>query len=87
MDIAESAIKQLDSIRADLGSVQQQMQSTVNNITVTQVNVSSAESSIRQVDYASESANYSNLNILAQAGNYALSQSNAAQQNILRLLQ
>ncbi len=87
MNIAESAIKQLDSIRADLGSVQQQMQSTVNNITVTQVNVSSAESSIRQVDYASESANYSNLNILAQAGNYALSQSNAAQQNILRLLQ
>lgn len=87
MDIAESAIKQLDSIRADLGSVQQQMQSTVNNITVTQVNVSSAESSIRQVDYASESANYSNLNILAQAGNYALSQANSVQQNILRLLQ
>lgn len=87
MDIAESAIKQLDSIRADLGSVQQQMQSTVNNITVTQVNVSSAESSIRQVDYAAESANYSNLNILAQAGNYALSQSNSVQQNILRLLQ
>lgn len=87
MDIAESAIKQLDAIRADLGSVQQQMQSTVNNITVTQVNVSSAESSIRQVDYAAESANYSNLNILAQAGNYALSQSNSVQQNILRLLQ
>lgn len=87
MDIAESAIKQLDSIRADLGSVQQQMQSTVNNITVTQVNVSSAESAIRQVDFAAESANYSNLNILAQAGNYALSQSNSVQQNILRLLQ
>ncbi|WP_104721509.1 flagellin B [Helicobacter mesocricetorum] len=87
MDIAESAIKQLDSIRADLGSVQQQMQSTVNNITVTQVNVSSAESAIRQVDFAAESSNYSNLNILAQAGNYALSQSNSVQQNILRLLQ
>ncbi|MBX7491390.1 flagellin B [Helicobacter turcicus] len=87
MDIAESAIKQLDTIRSDLGSVQQQMQSTVNNITVTQVNVKSAESGIREVDFASESANYSNLNILAQAGSYALSQSNAAQQNILRLLQ
>ncbi|MDE5602915.1 MAG: flagellin B [Helicobacter sp.] len=87
MDIAESAIKQLDSIRADLGSVQQQMQSTVNNITVTQVNVSSAESAIRQVDFAAESSNYANLNILAQAGNYALSQSNSVQQNILRLLQ
>ena len=87
MDIAESAIKQLDSIRSDLGSVQQQMQSTVNNITITQVNVKSAESGIREVDFAQESANYSNLNILAQAGSYAMSQSNAAQQNILRLLQ
>lgn len=87
MDIAESAIKQLDTIRSDLGSVQQQMQSTINNITVTQVNVKSAESGIREVDFAQESANFSNLNILAQAGSYAMSQSNAAQQNILRLLQ
>lgn len=87
MDIAESAIKQLDTIRADLGSVQQQMQSTINNITITQVNVKSAESGIREVDFASESANYSNLNILAQAGSYAMSQANTVQQNILRLLQ
>lgn len=87
MDIAESAIKQLDSIRSDLGSVQQQMQSTINNITITQVNVKSAESGIREVDFAAESANYSNLNILAQAGSYAMSQANAVQQNILRLLQ
>ncbi|MCI5969342.1 flagellin B [Helicobacter sp.] len=87
MDIAESALKQLDQIRSDLGSVQQQMQSTVNNITITQVNVKSAESGIREVDFASESANYTNTNILAQAGSYALSQANAAQQNILRLLQ
>lgn len=87
MDIAESAIKQLDTIRADLGSIQQQMQSTINNITITQVNVKSAESGIREVDFASESANYSNLNILAQAGSYAMSQANTGQQNILRLLQ
>lgn len=87
MDIAESAIRQLDTIRSDLGSVQQQMQSTINNITITQVNVKSAESGIREVDFASESSNFSNLNILAQAGSYALSQANATQQNILRLLQ
>ncbi len=87
MDIAESAIKQLDTIRSDLGSVQQQMQSTVNNITVTQVNVKSAESGIREVDFAQESANFTNLNILAQAGSYALTQASTVQQNILRLLQ
>ena len=53
MDMAQSAQEHLDRIRADLGSVQQQMQSTVNNITVTQVNVKSAESGIREVDFLS----------------------------------
>ena len=86
MDIAESAQKILDRIRADLGSVQGQMVSTVNNITVTQVNVKAAESQIREVDFAAESSEFSKLNILAQSGSYALSQANAVQQNILRLL-
>ena len=86
MDIAESATKILDRIRADLGSVQGQMISTVNNISVTQVNVKAAESNIREVDFAQESANFNKLNILAQSGSYALSQANAVQQNILRLL-
>ena len=86
MDIAESAQKMLDKIRADLGSVQGQMVSTVNNITITQVNVKAAESGIREVDFAAESSEFSKLNILAQSGSYALSQANAIQQNILRLL-
>ena len=86
MDIAESAIKQLDKVRSDLGSVQGQMISTVNNISVTQVNVQAAESQIREVDFAAESGNFSKLNILTQSGSYAMSQSNAVQQNILRLL-
>lgn len=87
MNIAESAIKQLDSIRSDLGSMQQQMTSTLNNITVTQVNVKSAESNIRDTDFAEESSSYTKLNLLSQSGNYALSQANAVQQNIMRLLQ
>lgn len=86
MDIAESAIKQLDKVRSDLGSVQGQMISTVNNISVTQVNVQAAESQIREVDFAAESGNFSKLNILTQSGSYAMSQANAVQQNILRLL-
>ncbi|MBE7358361.1 flagellin B, partial [Campylobacter sp. RM12327] len=87
MSIAETATKNLDSIRADLGSVQNQITSTVNNISVTQVNVKSAESQIRDVDFASESAEFSKFNILAQSGSYAMSQANAVQQNVLRLLQ
>ena len=87
MDIAESAEKMLDKIRSDLGSVQNQLTATVNNITVTQVNVKAAESQIRDVDFAQESANFAKHNILAQSGSYALSQANAVQQNVLRLLQ
>ncbi|WP_072224073.1 flagellin [Campylobacter jejuni] len=87
MDIAETAITNLDQIRADIGSVQNQVTSTINNITVTQVNVKAAESTIRDVDFASESANYSKANILAQSGSYAMAQANSTQQNVLRLLQ
>ncbi|WHN17977.1 flagellin [Campylobacter jejuni] len=87
MDIAETAITNLDQIRADIGSVQNQVTSTINNITVTQVNVKAAESQIRDVDFASESANYSKANILAQSGSYAMAQANSTQQNVLRLLQ
>uniref|UniRef100_UPI000A337F60 flagellin n=1 Tax=Campylobacter sp. P091 TaxID=1895621 RepID=UPI000A337F60 len=87
IDVAEAARKTLDKLRADLGSVQNQLVATINNITVTQVNVKSAESQIRDVDFASESANFSKFNILAQSGSYAMSQANAVQQNILRLLQ
>uniref|UniRef100_UPI00261D2B96 flagellin n=1 Tax=uncultured Campylobacter sp. TaxID=218934 RepID=UPI00261D2B96 len=87
VDVAESARKALDKLRADLGSVQNQLIATLNNITVTQVNVKSAESQIRDVDFASESANFSKFNILAQSGSYAMSQANSVQQNILKLLQ
>ena len=77
----------MDKIRSNIGSVQNQLQSTIRNISVTQVNVKSAESQIRDVDFAAESANFAKLNILAQSGTYALSQANASQKNVLRLLQ
>lgn len=85
--IAQTAQEKLDTIRADIGSVQNQLTSTINNISVTQVNVSSAESQIRDVDFAEESASFSKYNIMAQAGSYALSQANSTQQNVLKLLQ
>ena len=85
--ISESALKGLDRVRGDLGSVQNQIISTINNISVTQVNLSAAESQIRDVDFAAESATFSKHNILAQSGSYAMSQANAIQQNVLSLLQ
>ncbi len=87
MDIAESAMKMLDKVRSDLGSTQNQLVATINNISVTQVNVKAAESQIRDVDFAEESANFQKHNILAQSGSYAMSQANAVQQNVMKLLQ
>lgn len=85
--ITDAALKAVGSTRADLGSVQNQLESTIRNISVTQVNVTAAESQIRDVDFAKESANFAKLNILAQSGSYAMSQANAVQQNVMRLLQ
>ena len=85
--ISDYALQDLDKRRSDIGSVQNQLESTIRNISVTQVNVQAAESQIRDVDFAAESANFAKLNILAQSGSYAMSQANAVQQNVLRLLQ
>ena len=87
MDIADSAAKLLDEIRAGIGSVQNQLTATVSNISVTQVNVKAAESQIRDVDFAAETAKFQKYNLLAQSGSYALSQANAVQQNVMRLMQ
>nr|WP_321777257.1 flagellin [Sulfurimonas sp.] len=84
---SDYALRHLDKTRSDIGSVQNQLESTIRNISVTQVNVQAAESQIRDVDFAAESANFAKLNILAQSGSYAMSQANAVQQNVLRLLQ
>ena len=85
--ITDYALKEMDATRADIGSVQNQLESTIRNISVTQVNVSAAESQIRDVDFAAESSNFAKMNILAQSGSYAMSQANAVQQNVLKLLQ
>jgi flagellin len=84
---ADYALKDMDAIRSGIGSTQNQLESTVRNISVTQVNITAAESQIRDVDFAAESATFSKLNILAQSGTYAMSQANAVQKNVMKLLQ
>jgi len=83
----DTAIKAVDGLRATMGAAQNKLESTIRNISVTQVNITAAESNIRDVDFAAESANFAKHNILAQSGSYAMSQANAVQQNVLRLLQ
>ncbi|WP_071627940.1 flagellin [Poseidonibacter lekithochrous] len=87
LDDVDSALNTLNGWRADFGSTQNQLESAVRNQMTQQTNIKAAESVIRDVDYAAESANFNKQNIIAQAGTYAMSQSNATQQNVLRLLQ
>ncbi|MFW3341605.1 flagellin [Aliarcobacter butzleri] len=83
----DKAITTLNGYRGDIGSTQNQVESAIRNLTTQATNIKNAESVIRDVDYAQESANYNKLNIIAQAGSYAISQANSTQQNVLRLLQ
>ena len=83
----DTAITKLNGFRAEIGSTQNQVESAVRNLMTQSTNVTAAESIIRDVDYAQESANFNKQNIISQAGSYAISQANAVQQNVLRLLQ
>jgi flagellin len=83
----DAGIAAIDGLRATLGAAQNKLESNVRNISVTQVNTSAAESNIRDVDFAAESATFTKHNIITQSGSFAMSQANSVQQNILRLLQ
>ncbi|MGB9744822.1 MAG: flagellin [Desulfurella sp.] len=85
--IANSALKALDKIRAALGSVENQINATVQNIQVAQVNVTQAKSAITDTNFGAETSKFATLQVLAQAGTYALAQANATQQLVLRLMQ
>ena len=86
-DVINTSITELNGYRGDIGSTQNQVESAVRNLMTQATNVKAAESIIRDVDYAQESANFNKQNIISQAGSYAISQANATQQNVLRLLQ
>ena len=85
--LVDTAITTLNGYRGDIGSTQNQIESAVRNLMTQSTNIKNAESVLRDVDYAEESANFNKLNIISQAGSYAISQSNAVSQNVLRLLQ
>ena len=83
----ESAINSVSEARSYLGAIQNRLEHTVNNLDNVVENTTAAESRIRDTDMATEMVKYSNLNILAQAGQAMLAQSNTANQGVLSLLQ
>ena len=83
----KTAITTLNEQRANLGAVQNRLEHTINNLDNVVENTTAAESQIRDTDMATEMVKYSNNNILAQAGQAMLAQSNQANQGVLSLLQ
>ena len=81
------AIDSLSKTRSYLGAIQNRLEHTINNLDNVVENTTAAESRIRDTDMATEMVKYSNTNILAQAGQAMLAQSNQANQGVLSLLQ
>lgn len=82
----DSAIQILSENRADMGALQNRLQSTTNNLQVYEENLSSARSRIYDVDMAAETAELTKANILSQAGVSVLGQANMNSTSALKLL-
>ncbi len=87
IDTINAAINAVSSYRAKLGAAQNRLEHTVNNLKVTSENITSAESRIRDTDMADEITAFTKNNILLQASQSMLAQSNSVPQSILSLLQ
>lgn len=82
----DAALNKVSSQRANLGAVQNRLEYTISNLDNTAENLTSAESTLRDVDMASEMMEYSKNNILNQAAQAMISQANQQPQNVLQLL-
>ena len=86
IDAIAEAVAKVSAQRSLLGAVQNRLEHTINNLDNVVENTTAAESQIRDTDMATEMVKYSNNNILAQAGQSMLTQSNQANQGVLSLL-
>lgn len=84
--VIKNAINSVSSTRGDLGAIQNRLEHTINNLSVTSENMSAAESRVRDVDMAKEMMSYTKNNILVQASQAMLAQANQVPQGVLQLL-
>lgn len=82
----DSAITSVSAMRADFGAIQNRLQSTINNLSVSVENMSAANSRIRDVDVAAETSELTRQKILMQAGVSVLAQANQSAESALTLL-
>lgn len=82
----DQAINNISGQRAELGALQNRLTSTINNLQISSENLSTANSRIRDTDFAAETAKSTRMNILTQAGSSVLAQANAQGQAALKLI-
>ena len=87
LEMIDKALSTISSARADLGAVQNRLDSTISNLENVSQNLSASNSRIQDADFAAETSKMSKAQILQQAGTSMLSQANASTQNVLSLLQ
>jgi flagellin len=87
LDTIDAAIDTLTSLRADFGTAQNRLESTIRSIAVSVENSAAAESRIRDVDVAAETATLTRNQVLQQAGVSVLAQANVSSSLALALLQ
>lgn len=85
--IADAALNQINSMRADIGAVQARFEQAISSLQTSSDNMSAARSRIRDADFAAETAELTRTQILQQAGISVLSQANSLPQSALALLQ
>ena len=87
IDVIADALQKVSTQRSALGAVQNRLEHTIKNLDNIVENTQAAESAIRDTDMAEEMVEYSNTNVLQQAGQSMLAQANQANQGVLSLLQ
>jgi flagellin len=86
VDSVQQAVKDVSSVRSNLGAAQNRLEHTIANLGVASENLSASESRIRDLDMASEVVSMTKSQILTQAGTAILAQANQAPQSVLSLL-
>ena len=83
----DDALKAIDTSRANLGAVQNRLESTVNTLTANVTNLTDAKSRIEDADFSTETTALAKAQILSQASTAMLAQANQSQQNVMKLIQ
>jgi len=87
LGIADAAMAQVNAMRSDVGSRQNQLTSTISSLATSRINTLSAESTIRDLDMAEESVNFTIMESLHKAQIFAATQANSSKKNVFNLLQ